>query len=289
MPRIVKVGLVQFKAARLEGAFKEIKQASLEKHIEFVKEAKKKQIQILGLGELFLSPYFPPAQSPEWYDFAEPIPGPTTEIFSRWAREFEMVMVLPIFEKEAPGLYYNTAAVLDADGTYLGKYRKMHIPHITGGFFEKYYFKPGNLGYPVFETRYAKIGVYICYDRHFPEGARILALNGAEIIFNPCATVKGLSREIWKMEQRSLAIFNALFVATSNRVGVEPPWNIGEFYGSSYICGPNGKILSQASEEKEEIISADCDLDYIEEIRRTWPFFRDRRPETYEEIIDLSL
>jgi N-carbamoylputrescine amidase len=168
----------------------------------------------------------------------------------------------------------------------LGKYRKNHIPH-TSGFWEKYFFKPGNMGYPVFQTRFAKVGVYICYDRHFPEGARALGLNGAEIVFNPSATVAGLSQYLWKLEQPAHAVANGYFVAASNRVGTEAPWNIGRFYGTSYIVDPRGNFLATGSEDKDELVVATCDLDLIEEVRRTWQFFRDRRPETYDTLVAL--
>jgi N-carbamoylputrescine amidase len=196
-----------------------------------------------------------------------------------------MVMVVPVYERAQAGVYYNTAAVIDADGSYLGKYRKTHIPH-TNGFWEKYYFKPGNLGYPVFDTKYAKVGVYICYDRHFPEGARILGLNGAEIVFNPSATVKGLSQYLWKLEQPAHAVANGYFVAASNRVGKEAPWNIGEFYGSSYVVDPRGNFLAVGSETEDDLVVAETNLDMIEEVRRTWQFYRDRRPETYGAMVE---
>ncbi|MEM7396502.1 MAG: nitrilase-related carbon-nitrogen hydrolase, partial [Verrucomicrobiota bacterium] len=171
--------------------------------------------------------------------------------------------------------------------TYLGKYRKNHIPHCSPGFWEKFYFRPGNLGYPVFETAVGKVGVYICYDRHFPEGARALALNGAEIIFNPSATVAGLSEYLWKLEQPAHAVANAVYVGAINRVGTEAPWGIGEFYGQSYFCDPRGEFLVTASRDKDELITADLDLDRIQEVRNTWQFFRDRRPETYERLTSL--
>jgi predicted amidohydrolase len=174
----------------------------------------------------------------------------------------------------------------DADGSYLGKYRKNHIPH-TSGFWEKYFFKPGNLGYPVFQTRYAKVGVYICYDRHFPEGARILGLNGAEIVFNPSATVAGLSQYLWKLEQPAHAVANGYFMGCSNRVGTEAPWGIGKFYGSSYFVDPRGQFLAEASEDSDELVTATMDLEQIEEVRRVWQFYRDRRPESYEEMVEL--
>jgi len=190
-------------------------------------------------------------------------------------------MVVPVYEETMPGFYFNTAAVIDADGRYLGKYRKHHIPHCHPGFWEKFYFTPGDLGYPVFETKYAKVGVYICYDRHFPEGARALGLNGAEIVFNPSATVAGLSEYLWELEQPAHAVANQYFIAAINRVGEEKPWSIGEFYGKSYFCNPRGKIVAQASRDKDEVLVADLDLDLIAEVRKVWQFFRDRRPETY--------
>jgi N-carbamoylputrescine amidase len=200
------------------------------------------------------------------------------------AKKHQMVLVVPVYEVEMTGVYYNTAAVIDADGRFLGKYRKHHIPHCHPGFWEKFYFTPGNAGYPVFDTRYARVGVYICYDRHFPEGARILGLNGAEIVYNPSATVAGLSEYLWELEQPAHAVANAYFVAAINRVGTEHPWKIGEFYGKSYFCNPRGKIISQASRDKDELLAADLDLDEIQKVRDTWQFFRDRRPETYGEI-----
>ena len=208
------------------------------------------------------------------------MPGPTTELMAQYAKKYQMAMVVPVYEREQAGVYYNTAAVYDADGTYLGKYRKNHIPH-TSGFWEKYFFKPGNLGYPVFKTRFATVGVYICYDRHFPEGARLLGLNGAEIVFNPSATVAGLSQYLWKLEQPAHAVANGYFMACSNRVGTEAPWNIGRFYGSSYFVDPRGNFLATGSEDKTELVVAEMDLDMIEEVRRVWQFYRDRRPDSY--------
>jgi N-carbamoylputrescine amidase len=195
-----------------------------------------------------------------------------------------MVLVVPVYEQEMTGLYYNTAAVIDHKGQYLGKYRKHHIPHCHPGFWEKFYFTPGNLGYPVFETPFGKIGVYICYDRHFPEGARELGLNGAEIVFNPSATVAGLSEYLWKLEQPAHAVANQYFVGAINRVGREKPWNIGEFYGQSYFCNPRGQILVEGSRDKDEVVVADLDLDMIQEVRNVWQFYRDRRPDSYRRI-----
>src|SRR5882762_3850394 len=240
-----------------------ISKAMLDKHLPYIEEAGKKGVQLLCLQEVFNSPYFCPSQH---------------------AKKHEMVIIVPIYEREMAGVYYNTAAVIDADGSYLGKYRKNHIPH-TAGFWEKFFFKPGNLGYPVFRTRFATIGVYICYDRHFPEGARLLGLHGAEIVFNPSATVKGLSQYLWKLEQPAHAVANGYFMGCINRVGTEAPWNVGQFYGSSYFVDPRGNFLATGSEDKDELVVAEMNLDMIEEVRRTWQFFRDRRPETYDDMV----
>jgi N-carbamoylputrescine amidase len=288
MSRIVKVGLIQASDAANDPSLPiaKIQQLALEKHVAMIHEAGKQGVQILGLQEIFNGPYFCPSQDPRWYEAAESIPGPTTEVMQGLARKYQMAMVVPLYEREQAGVYYNTAAILDADGTFLGKYRKQHIPQ-TNGFWEKYFFKPGNLGYPVFKTRYATIGAYICYDRHFPEGARLLGLAGAEIVFNPSATVAGLSQYLWKLEQPAHAVANGYFVAASNRVGTEKPWNIGKFYGTSYVVDPRGNFLATASEDRDELVVADCDLDQIEEVRRTWQFYRDRRPETYGDMTKL--
>jgi N-carbamoylputrescine amidase len=265
-------------------SIEKIKNAGLEKHLPLIEEAGKKGVQILGLQEIFNGPYFCPSQDPKWYEAAESVPGPTTERMQAYAKKYQMAMVVPVYERHDAGVYYNTAAMIDADGSYLGKYRKTHIPH-TSGFWEKYFFKPGNLGYPVFQTRYAKVGIYICYDRHFPEGARALGLNGAEIVFNPSATVAGLSQYLWKLEQPAHAVANGYFVAASNRVGTEAPWNIGKFYGTSYIVDPRGNFLATASEDKDELVTATVDLEMIEEVRRIWQFYRDRRPDAYGDLV----
>jgi len=288
MSRKIKSGLIQMSIPLTEGegSIQEIMDAMEEKHIPLIEEAGKKDVQILCLQEIFNTPYFCPGQDIKWYASAESIPGPTVDRMAEYAKKYSMVMVIPIFEKEQAGVFYNTAAVIDADGTYLGKYRKNHIPH-TSGFWEKFFFKPGNLGYPVFETRYAKVGVYICYDRHFPDGARILGLNGAEIVYNPSATVAGLSQHLWQLEQPAHAAANGYFMGCVNRVGTEEPWNLGKFYGSSYFVDPRGQIFAQASEDKDELLIADFDLDMIDEVRSTWQFYRDRRPETYGKIVEL--
>lgn len=283
MGRIVKCGLIQSaNAAPTAASVEQIKKLNIEHQMKLVDQAGKQGVKILCLQEVFNTPYFCAEQTTRWYDATERIPdGPTTKLFQDVARKYSMVCIVPIYEVEHTGVYYNTAAVIDADGTYLGKYRKNHIPQVAPGFWEKYYFKPGNLGYPCFDTAYARIGVYICYDRHFPEGARALGLNGAEIVFNPSATVAGLSEYLWKLEQPAHAAANGYFIGAINRVGHEQPWDIGEFYGQSYFCDPRGQFVVVGSRDKDELVVADLDLDKIKEVRNTWQFFRDRRPETY--------
>lgn len=288
MPRMVRAGLIQCSLSEpSDRPIETIKKSMIDKHLSFIEDAGKKGVQILCLQEIFYGPYFCAEQESRWYASVEHIPeGPTVRLMQEYARKYRMVMIVPIYEEEMTGVYYNTAAVIDADGAYLGKYRKSHIPQVGPGFWEKFYFKPGNLGYPVFNTRYAKVGVYICYDRHFPEGARVLGLNGAEIVFNPSATVAGLSEYLWELEQPAHAVANGYFVGAINRVGVEAPWNIGEFYGKSYFCNPRGKIIAQGSRDQSELVVGDLDLEMIQEVRRTWQFFRDRRPETYKPIAE---
>ena len=289
MSQIVKCGLIQASnACDTSETIETIREANIKKHMKFINRAGEAGVQILCMQEIFTGPYFCAEQTPRWYDATEYIPdGPTTRLMQETAKKYQMVIIVPLYEVESAGVYYNTAAVIDADGTYLGKYRKSHIPQVAPGFWEKYYFKPGNLGYPVFQTRYAKVGVYICYDRHFPEGARVLGLNGAEIVFNPSATVAGLSEYLWKLEQPAHAVANGYFIGAINRVGTEAPWNIGEFYGQSYFCDPRGQMLAVASRDQDELVIADLDLDQIREVRNTWQFFRDRRPETYGGICNL--
>lgn len=286
MARIVTSGLIQCANPLNDesATVVDILRAGFAAHLPFIEEAGRQGVQILCLQEIFNGPYFCPAQSTRWYDAAEPVPGPTVAALQPYAKKYCMVIVVPVYEREMAGVYYNTAAIIDADGSYLGKYRKNHIPQ-TSGFWEKYYFKPGNLGYPVFNTRYARIGLSICYDRHFPEGARLLGLHGAEIVFNPSATVAGLSQYLWKLEQPAHAVANGYYMGCINRVGTEAPWNIGRFYGSSYFVNPRGEFLAEASEEKDELIVAQLDLDLIEEVRRTWQFYRDRRPDSYDDMI----
>jgi beta-ureidopropionase len=287
MARTVKCGLIQAKhAGSTDGAIEDIKRANLDKHLAMIEDAGRQGVQILCMQEVFTTPYFCAEQQVRWYEAVERIPdGPTTKLMQEQAKKHNMVIIVPIYEEEITGIYYNTAAVIDADGTYLGKYRKNHIPHVNPGFWEKFYFRPGNLGYPTFDTAYARIGVYICYDRHFPEGARALGLNGAEIVFNPSATVAGLSEYLWKLEQPAHAVANGYFVGAINRVGHEQPWDIGEFYGQSYFCNPRGQIIAEAPRDEDALIVADLDLDMIREVRNTWQFFRDRRPDSYSQLV----
>ena len=289
MPRVVRGGLIQASVGEdASQPLERLRKLMMDKHVALIEQAAGMGVQVLCLQELFTGPYFPAEQDARWYGMVERVPdGPTVRIMQDLAKVHGMVMVVPVYEEEMAGVYYNTAAVLDSDGTYLGKYRKTHIPHLNPGFWEKFYFRPGNLGYPVFHTRVADVGVYICYDRHFPEGARALGLNGAEIVFNPSATVAGLSEYLWELEQPAHAVASGYFVGAVNRVGHEQPWDIGEFYGKSYFCNPRGQIIAQASREKDEVLVADMDLDEIREVRSTWQFFRDRRPETYGGLVEL--
>ena len=287
MSQIVRCGLIQASNPVNDESVSiaDVQKAMLDKHLPFVDQAADKGVQILCLQEIFNGPYFCPGQDKRWYDAAEPIPGPTTEVFQELAAKHKMVMVVPLYEQARRGFYYNTAAVIDADGTYMGKYRKQHIPQ-TSGFWEKYFFTPGDGGYPVFDTAYAKVGVYICYDRHFPEGWRALGLNGAEIVFNPSATVAGLSQYLWKLEQPAAAVANTYFVGAINRVGTEKPWDLGRFYGSSYFVNPRGEFLAEASEDQDELVVADLDLNQIDETRKVWQFYRDRRPDAYDDLFE---
>ena len=289
MSRIVKGGLIQTSlACDTSESLDTIRDAQTERTLKYIDQAGAEGVQVLCMQEIFTGPYFCAEQTTRWYDSTEKIPdGPTTKLMQEYAKKYSMVIVVPLYEVEETGVYYNTAAVIDADGKYLGKYRKNHIPHVAPGFWEKFYFRPGNLGYPVFETAYAKVGVYICYDRHFPEGARELGLAGAEIVMNPSATVAGLSEYLWKLEQPAHAVANGYFVGAINRVGFEAPWNIGEFYGQSYFCDPRGQMLAVGPRDADALVTADLDMDKIREVRNTWQFYRDRRPETYNGIVRL--
>jgi len=279
---MVRAGLIQMALKADTGDKPQaIRDRMNEAHLPLIDEAGGKGVQVLCLQEVFNQPYFCPSQDAKWYAAAEKIPdGPTVSLMKEYAARYSMVIVVPIYEEDITGVYYNTCAVIDADGSYLGKYRKTHIPQVAG-FYEKFFFKPGNSGWPMFQTAYCKLGVYICYDRHFPEGWRALALAGAEYIVNPSATVAGLSQYLWKLEQPASAVANGCYIGAVNRVGTEAPWNIGKFYGSSYVVSPRGEFLVEASEDKDELVTADMDMDKVREVRNLWQFFRDRRPEAY--------
>lgn len=273
VPEIVRAALVQTKWAG-------DKQSMIESNVALARKAAGQGAQILCFQELFYGPYFCQVQDPEYYSYTESVPGPTTELMCDLARETGMVLVVPVYEVEQEGVFYNTAFVVDADGTYLGKYRKHHIPQVSG-FWEKFYFRPGNLGYPVFHTAVGPIGVYICYDRHFPEGWRALGLAGARIVFNPSATSRGLSAYLWNLEQPAAAVANEYFVGAINRVGVEELGD-NDFYGSSYFADPRGKTIGEAaSDSEEDVIVRDLDMSVLEDVRRKWAFYRDRRPDSY--------
>jgi beta-ureidopropionase len=279
MQRTVRAALVQAHANLP-------KEEALAEHVAMIEEAAAKGAQITCLQEIFFGPYFCAEQEPHWFETAEADDGPTIQAMRELARKHEMVLVVPFFEKEMEGVFYNTATVIDADGSVLGKYRKTHIPQVGPIFWEKYFFKPGNLGYPVFDTRVGRVGVFICYDRHFPEPARMLGLHGAQITFNPSATIESLSRYLWQLEQPAHAVANGYFVGAINRVGEEIVPG-ARFYGSSYFCDPRGQIIAQASDTEDEVLVADLDLGMIDEVRTTWQFYRDRRPETYGELTEL--
>ncbi len=279
----VRIALVQMScAAEPENNLKTV--------CDRIGEAAAKGAKIVCLQELFRTLYFCRTEEYEPFGLAEDVPGPTTEILQRVAAEHEVVIVASLFEKRARGLFHNTAAVIDAGGSYLGKYRKMHIPD-DPGFYEKFYFAPGDLGYRVFKTRYAAIGVLLCWDQWYPEAARLTALKGAEILFYPTAVGWALSEEsdevrrsqmqAWKIIQQSHAIANGVYVAAANRVGIE-----GElrFWGSSFVSDPFGRITDIADENSDQILLADCDLGRIGFYRSHWPFLRDRRIETYGEL-----
>ncbi len=278
MARIVK-------AALLQTDWTGDKESMIDKHEAAAREAAKQGAQVMCFQELFYGPYFCQEQDPKYFSYTEPIPdGPTTKRFQALAKELNMVLVLPMYEIVQPGLYYNTAAVIDADGRYLGKYRKQHITQVPG-FWEKYYFTPVTHGYPVFDTAVVKVGVYICYDRHFPEGWRVLGLNGAEIVFNPSATSRGLSEYIWRVEQPASAVANMYYIGAINRVGIEKDMGTNDFYGQSYFVDPEGKFVGEVGDPfKHELIVRDLDMDKIRMVRDRWPFYRDRRPDAYHEI-----
>jgi N-carbamoylputrescine amidase len=274
MPRTVRAALVQT-------AWTGDKDSMIDAHERHARDAAAQGAEVMSFQELFYGPYFCQVQDAEYYAYAEAVPdGPTTQRFQDLARELGVVLVLPVYEQDGPGFLYNTAAVVDADGQYLGKYRKTHIPQVKG-FWEKYYFRPGNSGWPVFDTAVGKVGVYICYDRHFPEGWRALGLAGAEIVFNPSATSRGLSGYLWRLEQPASAVANMYYIGAINRVGVEPLGD-NDFYGTSYFVDPRGQFVGDvASDSAEELVVRDLDLDRIVEVRNQWAFYRDRRTDAY--------
>lgn len=275
----VMLGLIQMTAG-------EDPEANLAKALTRIRAAAKKGAQIVCLQELFRSRYFCQSENARNFKLAEPIPGPTTEALGRLAREREIVIVASLFEKRSAGIYHNTAVVIDADGSPVGKYRKMHIPD-DPLYYEKFYFTPGDLGFPSFPTRYAKIGVLVCWDQWFPEAARSTSLSGAQILFYPTAigwipneprAVAQQQRNAWELIQRSHAVANGVFVAAVNRLGREGKI---KFWGSSFVAGPFGEIVARAGSDREEILIAKCDLVKIEETRQSWPFLRDRRIDAY--------
>lgn len=273
------------RAALVQATWTGDTESMIAKHEDYARQAAAQGAKVIGFQEVFNAPYFCQVQEAEHYRWAEPVPdGPTVQRMRELARETGMVIVVPVFELEQSGFYYNTAAVIDADGSYLGKYRKHHIPQVKG-FWEKYYFKPGNLGWPVFDTAVGKVGVYICYDRHFPEGWRALGLAGAQLVYNPSATSRGLSAYLWQLEQPAAAVANEYFIAAINRIGTEE-YGDNDFYGSSYFVDPRGQFVGDvASDKEEELIVRDLDFDLIDEVRQQWAFYRDRRPDAYEGLV----
>jgi beta-ureidopropionase len=277
MPDIVR-------AALLQTNWTGDKESMIQEHERQAREAAKQGARVICFQELFYGPYFCQVQDAAFYEYAEAIPdGPTTKRFQSLAKELGMVMVLPMYEQEQPGVLYNTAALIDADGTYLGKYRKTHIPQ-TQGFWEKFYFRPGNLGFPVWDTAVGKVGIYICYDRHFPEGWRALGLNGAQIVFNPSATHRGLSAYLWKLEQPASAVANEYYIGAINRVGIEDLGS-NDFYGTSYFVDPEGKFVGECGDpHNPELVVRDLDMTLIKTVRDRWAFYRDRNPSQYGDI-----
>jgi len=284
-PRTVTLGLVQQRASTDAAA-------NLAHAIEGIRDAASRGAQVICLQELFRGPYFCQTEDHEFFKLAEPIPGPSTDALCKVAEELEVVIVASLFEKRAEGLYHNTAAIIDADGTYMGKYRKMHIPD-DPQFMEKFYFTPGDLGFKVWNTRYARIGVLVCWDQWYPEGARLTALRGAEILFYPTAIgwlvpekaeFGEAQADAWETMQRSHAIANGVFVCAVNRVGLEPGPNGGiEFWGRSFVSDPGGRILAKAGGGEETLV-VPCDLGKVDVQRTHWPFLRDRRIDAYAEV-----
>ncbi len=278
----VNLGLIQMKSGKDP-------ERNLTKAVARIRGAARQGAQIVCLQELFLSSYFPQSENPELFKLAEPIPGPTTERLSQLAGTEKIVIVASVFERRSAGIYHNTAVVIDADGSIVGKYRKMHIPD-DPCYYEKFYFTPGDLGFPSFQTRHGKIGVLVCWDQWFPEAARLISLSGAQIIVYPTAigklsddspAVQKAQRHAWRLVQQGHAVANGVYVAAVNRVGREGKL---QFWGSSFVADPFGGIVAQASEAQEEVVLARCDLAKIDETRQNWPFLRDRRIDAYEAL-----
>jgi N-carbamoylputrescine amidase len=286
-----KVGLIQT-ACSLDAA------ANLDYTCGKIREAAQRGAQIICTQELFRSQYFCREEDARLFDLAETIPGPSTERLQPLAAELGVVIVASLFEKRATGLYHNTAAVIDADGALLGIYRKMHIPD-DPLFFEKFYFTPGDLGFRAFDTKFGRIATLVCWDQWYPEGARLAALTGANILFYPTAIGwhpaekaqwGAAQHDAWRTMQRSHAIANGIYVAAVNRVGFEGPVDRGlEFWGASFVSDPFGRVVSEASHDKEEILVVECDTAVMEEVRRNWPFLRDRRIDAYGPILNRFL
>jgi N-carbamoylputrescine amidase len=268
---------------------------NLQKAVAGIREAASKGAEIICLQELFRSQYFCREENAELFDLAEPIPGPSTEALSSVAKEYQISIVASLFEKRAQGLYHNTAAIIDADGSLIGKYRKMHIPD-DPLYYEKFYFTPGDLGFQNFETRYSRIGVLVCWDQWYPEGARITSLQGANVLFYPTAIGWHPSEkaqfgeaqlDAWRTVQRAHAISNGVFVAAVNRVGFEGPPDHGlEFWGNSFVADPFGRVLVQGNDRDEQVLVVECDPKQMDEVRRNWPFLRDRRIDAYAPIVN---
>lgn len=292
----VRVGLVQMALkAPTSAPVAEIRDAMNRAHAAMVEDAAQKGVQVIAFQEVFNSPYFCPVNDPKWDAAAEPLDGPTVAMFAPLAKAHGMVIALPIYERAKDGRRFNTTVVIDADGSVLGTYQKTHIPTI-GRYLhgmvpesergtEATWFEPGETGWPVFATKYLKLAVYTCYDRHFPEGWRALGLAGADYVVNPSATWEGLSRHLWTIEQPAAAVANAFYIGAINRVGTELPWDIGRFYGSSYVVDPRGQILAQGPDDADALVVADIDLGVVEAVRTTWRFMEHRRPEAYGPIV----
>ncbi len=260
----------------------------------WITAAARQGAQVICLPELFRSQYFCQVEDASLFDLAEPVPGPTTHALSRLAAALSVVLIVPVFERRGPGVYHNSAAVIDVTGEIVGLYRKMHIPD-DPAYYEKFYFTPGDLGFQAFDTRPGRIGTLICWDQWYPEAARLTALRGAGILFYPTAIgwhphekaqYGAAQREAWRTVQRGHAIANGVYVAAANRIGHEQPAEGAgiQFWGSSFLCDPQGVILAEASEDREEVLLGTVDLRHLEEIRRNWPFLRDRRIDAYRDL-----